>query len=210
MFDNIEELEREVQKFRENILASSELVVSFESMMTQMKAQTKAFEAASSNLQDCVKAHTEEVQKQIDQMSASIEQRMTAQSEGFASATQKLETVVGQKTEEFGARADSTLAAQVDKLTAANQTQICVALDMMEKTNREFAAKCEEASKSFVAVQEDLNARYEQVLTKLDAANASEAVRLSKAIINSLNVKFAILLIGVVASVTLAVLAYIQ
>lgn len=279
MFENIEQLEREVQEFRKNILASSELVASFERMITQIKEQTKAFEAASGNLQGSVKTHTEDLQKQIavclqkqadliaeqsrnveaaskvmtdaigqqmaavaaqsksnvetfersskalseqiDRMSASVEQRMEScfesqaqrmvtQSEGFERATKGLESVIGQKAEEFSGRVDSTLEAQIEKLTAANQAQIRIALDTMEKTNREFAAKCDEASKSFVAIQEDLNARYEQVLTKLEAANVSETVRLSKSIIKSINVKFGILLTGVAASIVLAVLAYIK
>lgn len=279
MFENIEQLEREVQEFRKNILASSELVASFERMITQIKEQTKAIEAASGNLQGSVKTHTEDLQEQIEiclqkqadliaeqsrnveaaskvmtdaigqqmaavaaqsksnmetfersskalseqieRMSASVEQRMEScfesqaqrmvtQSEGFERATKGLESVIGQKAEEFSVRVDSTLEAQIEKLTAANQAQIRIALDTMEKTNREFAAKCDEASKSFVAIQDDLNARYEQVLTKLEAANVSETVRLSKSIIKSINVKFGILLTGVAASIVLAVLAYIK
>lgn len=279
MFENIEQLEREVQEFRKNILASSELVASFERMITQIKEQTRAIEAASGNLQGSVKTHTEDLQEQIEiclqkqadliaeqsrnveaaskvmtdaigqqmaavaaqsksnmetfersskalseqieRMSASVEQRMEScfesqaqrmvtQSEGFERATKGLESVIGQKAEEFSVRVDSTLEAQIEKLTAANQAQIRIALDTMEKTNREFAAKCDEASKSFVAIQDDLNARYEQVLTKLEAANVSETVRLSKSIIKSINVKFGILLTGVAASIVLAVLAYIK
>lgn len=279
MFENIEQLEREVQEFRKNILASSELVASFERMITQIKEQTRAFEAASGNLQESVKTHTEDLQKQIevclqkqadliaeqsrnvevaskvmtdaigqqtaavaaqsksnmetfersskalseqiDRMSVSAEQRMercfesqaqrmVTQSEGFAQATKGLEAVIGQKTEEFSVRVDSALEAQIEKLTATNKEQIRIALETMEKTNREFAAKCDEVSKSFVAIQENLNARYEQVLTKLEAANVSETVRLSKSIIKSINVKFGILLTGVVASIVLAVLAYIK
>ena len=268
MFENIEQLEREVQEFRKNILASSELVASFERMITQIKEQTRAFEMASGNLEGSVRTHTEDLQKQIatclqkqadliaeqnrnveaaskvmtdaiDQqmaavaaqsksnletfersskalseqiyrMSTSAEQRMVTQSEGFAQATKGLESVIGQKTEEFSVRVDSTLEAQVEKLTVANQTQIRIALETMEKTNREFAAKCDDASKSFVTIQEELNARYEQVLTKLEAANVSETVRLSKSIIKSINVKFGILLTGVAASIVLAVLAYIK
>ena len=279
MFENIEQLEREVQEFRKNILASSELVASFERMITQIKEQTRAFETASGNLDGSVRTHTEDLQKQIaaclqkqadliaeqsrnveaaskvmtdaigqqmaavaaqsksnveafersssalseqiDRMGTSSEQRMercfeqqaqrmAAQSEGFKSATKELEDVIRQKTDELGARTDTTLAAQVEKLTAANQAEIRIALETMEKTNREFAAKCDEASRSFVAIQEDLNARYEQVLTKLEAANVSETVRLSKSIIKSINVKFGILLTGVAASIILAVLAYIK
>lgn len=279
MFENIEQLEREVQEFRKNILASSELVASFERMITQIKEQTRAIEAASGNLQGSVKTHTEDLQEQIEiclqkqadliaeqsrnveaaskvmtdaigqqmaavaaqsksnmetfersskalseqieRMSASVEQRMEScfesqaqrmvtQSEGFERATKGLESVIGQKAEEFSVRVDSTLEAQIEKLTAANQAQIRIALDTMEKTNREFAAKCDEASKSFVAIQDDLNARYKQVLTKLEAANVSETVRLSKSIIKSINVKFGILLTGVAASIVLAVLAYIK
>lgn len=228
MFENIEQLEREVQEFRKNILASSELVASFERMIAQIKEQTKVFEDASKAMTDAIgqqiaavtaqstanaeasERNAQMLSEQIDRMSVSDEQRMVKQSEGFVQATKVLETAIGQKTEEFGEKVDSTLEEQINKLTAANQAQIRIALDTMEKTKREFAEKCDEASRSFVSIQADLNARYEQVLTKLEAANVSETVRLSKSIIKSINVKFGILLTGTIASIVLAVLAFIK
>ena len=181
-----------------------------EEVAAQSKIQMEAFERSSTALSEQIDRMGTSSEQRMERCFEQQAQRMAAQSEGFKSATKELEDVISQKTDELGARTDTTVVAQVEKLTAANQAEIRIALEAMEKTNREFAAKCDEASRSFIAIQENLNARYEQVLTKLEAANVSETVRLSKSIIKSINVKFGILLTGVAASIILAVLAYIK
>ncbi|MDO4756278.1 MAG: hypothetical protein Q4A54_08040, partial [Parabacteroides sp.] len=237
-------------EFRKNILASSELVASFERMISQIKEQTRAMESVSVDLQTEIKVQTEELQKQISVCLQKQADLIAAQSKGFdvtskavtdavgkqldeivnqsrenvknfnsisralnesfSAATRELKTMLLQQTDAMSNRADAVLAEQVENLTRANQEQIRMATDAMAATNREFAAKCEEVTKSFVTTQEALNARYEQVLQKLEAANVSETVRLSKSILKSVNIKFGIMLTGVVASIVIAVLSYIK
>lgn len=59
MFDSVEQLEKEVQDFRSNILASSELIKSIEVLVAAVKAQEDDFAAKSKALATKMDSHTD-------------------------------------------------------------------------------------------------------------------------------------------------------
>ncbi|MEG1525783.1 MAG: hypothetical protein RR475_12320 [Clostridia bacterium] len=63
MFESVEQLEKEVQEFRKNILASSELIKSVEGLIAATKAQKESFSSETVELVTRMNAHAEAIQE---------------------------------------------------------------------------------------------------------------------------------------------------
>jgi len=72
MFESIEQLEKEVKDFQKNILASSELIKSIESLITATNAQKEDFSATSSELVSKMDSHTEALRKSYEEALAKL------------------------------------------------------------------------------------------------------------------------------------------
>jgi tetrahydromethanopterin S-methyltransferase subunit G len=103
-----------------------------------------------------------------------------------------------------------TFEMAVARINEEDRKQVDRLATVVEKASASFAAETRTTVEALNDAKKDLAERYERVIEKLESANLDEAVRLSRKIIKSINIKFGILLVGTAASIVLAILAYIK
>lgn len=228
MFEDIGELEKEVQAFRENILASSELVKSIEKLTVETAAQARDFRAASKDLLARLDEQTAELKQsaehtlsvQVAQLTASNQSFLDAAAakiDGFAvqavRQTEQLRAASGElaskmevQTAELRQSAEQILAAQITRLTENSQAQLSAAIEKMADAQKAYVERMDVAENALKTREDALNSKYESVLAKLEAANLEETVRLCQKIRKSIHIEFGILLAGICAALTFVVL----
>ena len=254
MFEDLEALEKEVQSFRDNMLASEQLVKGITEIAAQAKEQSKAFSAASKNLEQQIAAQSQQLEKgfkeETDAAVAQIIEKnetfLTGASESIVKAEQEAgkriaheselieklasETNAHQKAVEsstklFRETVDSqTAAAQeerkalqesydaqtkaledrmqeitasaVQELQQSNEKNISDLKESFHQAQQAYEEQTRAAQAKMEQVHTSLNEKYQSVLNRLEAANLEQTLAECRRIRKSLNVKFAVLLIG--------------
>ena len=219
MFEDITALEKEVQEFQKNILASKELVGSLQSIAAEAKAQSASFEQASAQLGNCIRDAVKDIETQSDQQIAKAVAQITEAERAYEERARELEQQAQTRYEE----ADGKIGAAVDRISQATDQfdqQVQTALTQLEEHNDRitsdalakiseaqvaYETRVQEAENSITAKYQELLSKFESLTQKLESVNRDETADLCRKISSSINVKFGILLVGIGASLALVI-----
>ncbi len=137
MFENVEQLEKEVQEFKENILASKELVRNLEQLVAATKAQQEQVAKSTDDLLRGIPASVEEknntlrgdVQKTADQMKADSEA-------AFSKALAEVQKVHQQHVDTLSA-IETEVKKTASQIKVDNDTAIGTAIAEMQKVHQQ-------------------------------------------------------------------------
>lgn len=159
MFTDIEQLEKEIQAFKKNILASNELIQTIEAVVAAAKKQNADYQAATTALQDKMDTHTEGLKKLSEDTIA----QMLAESKKTASEVQGIANTT---IADMSASNKTLLADTVEQLKAAQKVYID-ALEAVKvalsETTTERGKQLEEATEALKTAQKDYYDRLAQL-----------------------------------------------
>ena len=163
MFTDIEQLEKEIQAFKKNILASNELIQTIESVVAATKKQNADYQTATSALQDKMDSHTEGLKK----VTADAIEQMLAESK---KTTGEVQGIANKTITELTASNKALLADTVAQFNAAQKTYI-EALETVKAAIGQNTADNEkqlkEATEALRTAQKDYYDRLAQLETSI-------------------------------------------
>lgn len=217
MFDDIKQLEKEVQEFRDNILASKELVSSLDRIVAATQAQQEEFAKASAALLDQMKALPADIDKRSASAMADIQERIEAQQGNFEKKSQALVKQIeaipsdlDQRNSAVMASIEKRISEQQDGFEKSSQTLVNQMRAIPADLDQRNTAAIGSALKRMDELERDLTSKYADFIAKLEASNMDKIFTMCEDIKKTVNSKLTILLGGVGLSIILSVIALIM
>ena len=180
MFESVEQLEKEVKDFQKNILASSELIRSLESLIAATKAQKEDFAAASSGLVSKMDSHTEALRESYEEAleklvkeNRSLIKELTVKGDELLQEMKAIPPDVEKR--------NSMLVIEFQKYSAELQASSNAIISQLCSEREVFSTKCNEFLQSastnnkthLTHVAETINTAQQAYIQRLEAADAS-------------------------------------
>lgn len=216
MFEDIAQMEKEIEAFRKNIVASSELVDGITDLTEAVKQQKDSFAASSDalieKLDACVlqfKAdHDTSIYKlessntaAIEQMRQSISTDMQdwlSQLEKVKTAIESCETATTQKTDE-----------QIRQLSAEGERIISEMQTSLASQVSAYLEKLQQTEEAISKYQFEAESKYNSFVQQLESTNVDQIFKEVQDLKKSIQIKFAILMAGVGATIIAAILSIV-
>lgn len=121
MFHNIEELEKQVKEFQQNILASSELIKGIQNLTNMVKIQQTGFDKSSNELLSAIETYTQYVNKQTEQLIKSITEQASKETSDFTKSNNDLIAKFKADSEELIKFIDEKTAGTANEISINNE-----------------------------------------------------------------------------------------
>ena len=216
MFEDIAQMEKEIEVFRNNILASSELIKGIADLTEATKQQSDSFKTSSEalikKLDDCItqfKADHDEALRNLENSNAAVVERLhqsiTADMEEWLAslertkkAIESCEAATVQKTDE-----------QIKHLSDECERLIAEMQSSFTSQQESFLERLNETENVIRGYQSDAERKYNSFLEQLENTNVDQIFKEVQDLEKSIQTKFAILMAGVGAAVIAAILSII-
>lgn len=120
MFENIAEMEKEIETFRKNVYASSELVESISQLTAETKRQKESFSASTEELLKKQDKGISEFESDCESILSETRSMLETQQNAFAEKLQEAEDVIIG----YQAAAESKYVAFIEQLEGTNVDQL--------------------------------------------------------------------------------------
>lgn len=216
MFDDIAQMEKEIEIFRNNILASSELIKGITDLTEATKQQSDSFKTSSEalikKLDDCItqiKADHDEALRNLENSNAAVVERLhqsitadmaewLAALDNSKKAIESCEAVTAQKTDEQITR----LSDECERLISEMQSSLTA-------QQESFLEKLNNTENVIRGYQSEAESKYNSFLEQLENTNVDQIFKEVQDLEKSIQTKFAILMAGVGAAIIAAILSII-
>lgn len=121
MFQNIEELEKQVKEFQKNILASSEFIKAIQNLTSMVESQQTEFDKDSKDMLSAIETYTKYVKEQTDLLIKSITEQTSKEADDFAKSNEELIAKVKASSEELTKFVADKITNKVDELSKSNE-----------------------------------------------------------------------------------------
>ena len=161
MFEDISKMEEEVKVFRQNVLASSQLVEGISSLVEETQKQQALMKEVSTDYQNSI-------QSIADKTIEKIEKLETETIEKLSNDSAKLQMEIADRD-----------AKAVEELKTRVSESLSEAISQISATNKAYVDEMSETEASIKAIQEEITRRDAEVISEMKAKvneNLSEAV----------------------------------
>lgn len=118
MFQNIEELEKQVREFQKNILASSAFIEGIQKLTNMVETQQTQFDKDAKDVLGAIDTCTKDIKEQTDLLVKSISEQTSKEADDFAKSNEELIAKLEVRYNEFIHKLENT---NVDMLFAEVQ-----------------------------------------------------------------------------------------
>jgi len=222
MFESVEQLEKEVDAFHKNILASTELVKGIEEIIATTKAQKDEYAAASSALLLKLDSDAKKLNKSNEEALAKLNKENSSVIEAFKtnsddllnriaevpdSIEKKNETLLNsikQCTEDLKSSSNKVIA----QLKTDNANIIDEAVKSINAEQKAYLEKLEATDKSIQKCEAELSSKYNEFLIKLQSTNIDQIFKTCQDLKKSVNTKLTLLSVGIGISIALMIVSF--
>jgi len=203
MFENIEQLEKEVEEFQQNILTSAEFIKKMDGIIATVTAQERSYTARSSEL-------TSKIDSYADTIHASQAEALIKLITEFKKSVSELIEVANTVNSSLQAQSEAFTSRYEDflhSMSELNQTQLSHTAELISTSQKEYLRRIEETDVSIKHCESELIRKYEDFLAKLESTNVDQMFKVCQEIKKSMDTKILILSIGLGASILLMVVS---
>ena len=216
MFEDIAQMEKEIEEFRNNILASSELIKGITELTEATKQQRASFQASSEalvkQLDACITQfkinHNDALQALGSSNAVAMEnlhQSITTDMKGWIAALESIKTAI----ESCEAAANQKTDEQVKRFSDESDRILSEMQSSLATQQASFLEKLNETENVIRGYQSEAEKKYNSFLQQLENTNANQIFREVQELKKSMQVKFAVLMAGVGAAVVAAILSIV-
>lgn len=203
MFDNIEQLERQVKEFQENILASSALVKSIEELTVAVRKQQEEQSETARKLLDDMEQKRVSFQEQAAKILSDIEE----QTRTIPNSVAKENAATVEQIRQAIADYDRLLHTSLEQIKSNNEAIAEKTLKTHTELNKSYIEQLEKTSSVINDMIEQLELRYNQFLERLESTNIDQLFAEVQKMKKSLETKMTLVLTGVGIAVVIAVIS---
>lgn len=221
MLESIEQLEKEIETFHQNVLASNELNQLISTLIEQIKKQKEEFSHSSTNLLEKVSTSTitikEHNKQAIDELIRIIQSQtsdFSVQSNNVIEQLKEVPSTTEQKNEVLRAHVtssvrelESLINSLPDQVKSANSNVI----EELEKYKAEqdwYLAKLGKVEETINAYKTELETKHSAFLNKLESTNIDQIYKLALETKDSMNKRFTFLFVGLSVTIVLMIVSF--
>lgn len=222
MFTDIEQLEKEIQAFKKNILASNELIQTIEAVVAAAKKQNSDYQTATTALQDKMDTHADGLKKLSEDTIAQMlaESKKTANEvQGIANTTvadmsAANKTLLADTVEQLKAAqkvyidALETVKVALSETTAERGKQLDEATEALKTAQKEYFDRLAQIETAITATKEELDNKYKAFLEKLESTNMDQIFKVCQEMKKSIEAKLLLLTGGVGIAIILMIVSF--
>ena len=224
MFTDIEQLEKEVQEFRKNIIGANSLVKSMDATVEAIKEQTKSLTISSELLTKEIKSEAASIRESSELNTQNIANDLDAcilELKGINdNAIAVLKASNGENLEEITARITGlqkvcdeeirSLQRVVEecsnRLSAENETYLAKTVTDMKNVQQELISDMQNAVRQMNNSKDALLIKYSELMSQLEKNNIDQIYQMCVDMKKSVETKFKLLFVGVGLAVIVGVL----
>lgn len=214
MFDNIEQLEKQVQEFQENILASNKLLADIEALTSAVKNQQCGYEQASATLIQEIKGYVKNVTNESETLRGALSEDINCAIQGtktaviemkahteatFKAAVEQLSleiSILNTNTERF-----------IGELKSADESAIDSVVKKLTTSQQSYIKQLEAAQSAIQEMNQTLNIKYHEFLQRLENINVDQLFKTCQDMKKSIEKKLFLLMGGVGITAIIAILS---
>lgn len=237
MFQNIEELEKQVKEFQKNILASSEFIKGIQNLTNMVESQQTQFDKDSKDMLGAIDAYTRYVKEQTDLLIKSITEQTSKEADDFAKSNEELIAKVKASSEEltkFVADQTSAKAKEVtdsntdlikgfesrfveyekslgllfDRVKADNVKVSEETVAAFKTINSDYAKNLNEVTTLLKEVSTQIELKYDHFIKRLENTNIGGLFAEVQDMKKEINKKFTLLFAGVGVAIVLTIVSF--
>lgn len=237
MFQNIEELEKQVKEFQKNILASSEFIKGIQNLTNMVESQQTQFDKDSKDMLGAIDAYTKYVKEQTDLLIKSITEQTSKEADDFAKSNEELIAKVKASSEEltkFVADQTSAKAKEVtdsntdlikgfesrfveyekslgllfDRVKADNVKVSEETVAAFKTINSDYAKNLNEVTTLLKEVSTQIELKYDHFIKRLENTNIGGLFAEVQDMKKEINKKFTLLFAGVGVAIVLTIVSF--
>ncbi|MGM9773093.1 MAG: hypothetical protein ACI3YU_10695 [Segatella copri] len=183
MFEDIEQLEKEVQDFRKNMLGSAALLKSLDAIVAALKAQTAELSAKSAEMAGKMDFQSTAIQNKTD------------------NTLQKLVANLTDCVAELRKVTDRA----VEQLSAENKENLANTTTQILSTQKAYIETLQATEKAIQACSAELSKKHGEFLDRLEKTNINQIYRACVDMRKAVETKLTILMAGVGVAIILAI-----
>ena len=216
MFEDIAQMEKEIEEFRNNIVASSELIKGIEDLTEATKKQKEAFDSSSvalvKKLDACIEQfkadHNSALQTLEDKNAATIDELKQAIATNMEDWLSHLESAKA-SIESCEATITKNSNEQIKNLSDECTRIISEMQSNFAAQQSAYLTKLEETDKTISSYQSAAEEKYKSFVQRLEATNVDQIFKEVQDLKRSIQTKFAILMAGVGIAIVAAILSIV-
>ena len=237
MFQNIEELEKQVKEFQKNILASSEFIKGIQNLTNMVESQQTQFDKDSKDMLGAIDAYTKYVKEQTDLLIKSITEQTSKEADDFAKSNEELIAKVKASSEEltkFVADQTSAKAKEVtdsntdlikgfesrfveyekslgllfDRVKADNVKVSEETVAAFKTINSDYAKNLNEVTTLLKEVSTQIELKYDHFIKRLENTNIGGLFAEVQDMKKEINKKFTLLFAGIGVAIALTIVSF--
>lgn len=237
MFQNIEELEKQVKEFQKNILASSEFIKGVQNLTNMVESQQTQFDKDSKDMLSAIETYTKYVKEQTDLLIKSITEQTSKEADEFAKSNNELIAKVKASSEELTKFVADQVSAKSKEITDANSDIIKGiesrfveyekslgllfdrvkadnvkisedAIAAFRTINQEYGKKLDDESALLKDLISKLEVKYNDFIQKLENTNVDRLFVELQEMKKSINSKFTLIFAGVGVTIVLTIISF--
>lgn len=193
MFDNIEQLEKQVKSFQENILASSELLKGIDELIVALKAQQSSYQVSASELLTKMAAYSDGVKKSAEELSTDVAKTV----QGIPFEVEKKNSLLINELRKCVEELENATREAVQKLSSDNCSQIYEAVCKISEAQKAYVYKLVELDDSIKKSSSELSIRYQDFLKRLESTNVDQLFKTCQGMKKSIEKRLFVLMVGV-------------
>ena len=191
MFEDISKMEEEVKVFRQNVLASSQLVEGISSLVEETQKQQALMKEVSTDYQNSI-------QSIADNTIEKIEKLETETIEKISNDSAKLQMEI----------ADRDVKA-VDEIKTRVSESLSEAISQISATNKAYVDELTNTDASIKAMQSEFTEKYKQFSSRMDSVKIDEMQKTCSDLKKSVELKTTLAIVGVIVVIVLEIIQLI-
>ena len=191
MFDDIEKMEQEINEFRQNILASTQLVDGISKLIEENRKQQALIQQVSTDYQNSVKIIT-------DNAIANIGKMETDTVESIKKEFSETKTEIIRNDNE-----------NINELKTLVNESLSETAKQISDSNKAYVDELARAEASMKTMQDDLTDKYTEFTKRMDNARVDEMLNTCTELKKSLELKTTLVIVGVVLLIILEAVQFI-
>ncbi len=216
MFEDVAQMEKEIETFRNNVVASSELVEGISRLTETTRQQKEAFSVSSNELikkiDSCVMEIKSDHESALKALSNNNNAAITELQEKAAADLQaKLKSIDQIRSSIEACRVDTTKKAdeQLQQLSDESHTIIAELKAELSAQQSAFIENLQHTEQTIKGYQSDAEQKYKDFISRLETTNVDQIFKEVQDLKHSVQTKFFIMTVGVLLTLVATVLGLI-
>lgn len=187
MFEDIAKMEEEIKVFRQNVLASSQLVEGISSLVDETQKQQALMKQVSADYQNDIKSIANQTIDKIEKLELDTINKISTESTELQSEIAKRDIEA------------------IGEIKATINERLSEAINQISEANKAYVDELETVDASVKAVQFELTEKYNQFSNRMDSVKVDEVQKTCSDLKKRMELKSTLVIIGIIVIISLEI-----